>query len=186
MSQKLATLQALQFIVAVYFICSFTLRFVFPAFSIEKKTAWILASAPINFRRIYFGKYLFYSLFFVAVGILMSYINIGILNLPFTYAAYSILLFVSVVIFIITLGLSLGAIFPNFETDDPEIISTSMPGLFFTALSLIYGALGAGVLYSSLAGGNTSGLLFFVILTFILIAIILQKTPSLAGNRDLS
>lgn len=187
MNQKLAILQALQFIAAVYFICSFTLRFVFPVFSLEKKTAWILASAPLSFKRIYFGKYLFYSLFFVAVGIFMSYINISILNLPFAHAAYSILLFVTVVIFTVTLGLSLGAIFPNFETDDPEAISTSMPGLFFTALSLIYGALGAGVLYFALVDdGNMSALLFFVVLTFILIAIILRKTPSLAGNGDFS
>ncbi len=186
MSQKLAMLQALQFIIAVYFICSFTLRFVFPAFSLEKKTAWILASAPLSFKRIYFGKHLFYSLFFVTVGVLMSCINVSILNLPLSFASYSVLLFITVVIFIVTLGLSLGAIFPNFETDDPEVIGTSMPGLFFTALSLIFGALGAWVLYVSLASGNIAALLFFVIFTFILIAIILRKTPSLAGNRAFS
>jgi ABC-2 type transport system permease protein len=186
MGQKLALLQTLQFVIAVYFICSFTLRFVFPAFSLEKKTAWILASAPVNFGKIYFGKYLFYSVFFVAIGVLMSYINISILNLPLSYAAYSMLLFISVVVFIVTLGLSMGAIFPNYETDDPEVISTSMPGLFFTGLSLIYGALGAVVLYYGLLGGNVSGLLFFVIMTFILIAIILFGTPSLAGKKDFS
>ncbi len=66
MSQKSAMLQSLQFIVAIYFICAFTLRFVFPSFSLEKKTAWILASAPLNFKKIFFGKHLFFSLFFVA------------------------------------------------------------------------------------------------------------------------
>jgi Putative ATP-binding cassette len=184
MSQRLAMLQFLQFIIAVYFICSFTLRFVFPAFSLEKKTAWILASAPVNFKKIYTGKYLFYAAFFVAVGALMSYINVNILNLPFAYSFYSMVLFVSVVIFIVTLGLSMGAVFPNYETDDPEVISTSMPGLFFTALSLIYGSLGAGVLYYGLVDQKISGLLFFVFLTFALIVIILLKTPSLAGKKD--
>lgn len=185
LAQRLAILQSLQFIIAVYFICSFTLRFVFPSFSLEKKTAWILASAPVNFKRIYFGKYLFYTVFFVVLGVLMSYINVSVLNLPFTYAAYSMLLFIAVVIFVVTLGLSMGAIFPNYETDDPEIISTSMPGLFFTAFSLIYGALGSLILYFSLLNGNISGLLFFVAMTFVLIAAILFRTPSLAAKKEL-
>jgi hypothetical protein len=125
-------------------------------------------------------------LFFVLVGIVMSFINVSILNLPFSYAAYSMLLFISVVILIVTLGLSLGAIFPNFETDDPEVISTSIPGLFFTALSLIYGAMGDWVLYISIVNGNMNNLLLFVLATFVLIAIILIKTPSWAGNRIFS
>jgi len=185
MSQKMAILQSLQFIVAVYFICSFTLRFVFPAFSIEKKMAWILASAPLSFKRIYFGKYLFYSLFFVVVGVLMGYINVRILNLPFAYAAYSMMLTIAAVMFIVILGLSLGAVFPNFETDDPEVISTSMPGLFFTALSLIYGALGAMALYFTIIHGNILNVLFFTGLTLVLIVMILRKTVSLSGKRDL-
>lgn len=185
-SERLAMLQSLQFIVAVYFICSFTLRFVFPAFSLEKKTAWILASAPIGFKRIYFGKYLFYVSFFVTVGGLMGYINASILNLGLINATYSMALFVVVIIFIVTLGLSLGAVFPNFETDDPEVISTSMPGLFFTALSLIYGASGAFVLYSALNSGNIAVLTLFIVMTIFLIAVILQRTPGLARNRDFS
>lgn len=116
----------------------------------------------------------------------MSYINIGILNLPLSHAVYSMLLFISVVVFIVTLGLSMGAVFPNYETDDPEVISTSMPGLFFTALSLIYGALGAGVLYRGLLSGNISLILAFAFLTFGLIMTILLITPSLAGKKDFS
>lgn len=183
LTQRLAIIQSLQFIVAVYFICAFTLRFVFPAFSVEKKTAWILASAPLSFRKMYFGKYLFYSMFFVAVGMAMNYINAIILNLPFSHAAYSMFLFVAVVIFIVTLGLSFGAVFPNFETDDPEIISTSMPGLFFTALSLIYGAFGDLALYFTLSSGNASSLLSFIAVTFVMIAIMLKKTPDLSGRH---
>jgi len=186
LAQRLAMIQSLQFIVAVYFICAFTLRFVFPAFSVEKKTAWILASAPLSFRKMYFGKYLFYSIFFVVVGTAMSYINASILNLPFSHAAYSMLLFVAVVIFIVTLGLSFGAVFPNSETDDPEIISTSMPGLFFTALALIYGAFGDLALYFTLSSGNASSLLLFIATTIVLVAIMLKKTPDFAGKRIFS
>ena len=184
-SEKLVTLQAIQFVIAIYFVASFTLRFVFPSFSVEKKTAWILASAPLSFKKIFFSKYLFYTLFFVILGVSMSYINSFILNLSFASGLYSMLLFVSTVIFIVTLGLSLGALFPNTETDDPEAISTSMPGLFFTALALIYGTLSAGVLYLSLDKGAVYPLLSFAVLTYCIVIVFLLKVPTIVKNRVL-
>ncbi len=178
-SEKLAVFQALQFIIAVYFICAFTLRFVFPSFSTEKKTAWILGSAPISFTKIFYSKYVFYTLFFVFIGSVMGYVNVTILNLAFTYALLSMSLFITTVIFIVTLGLSLGALFPSTETDDPEAISTSMPGLFFTALSLIYGGISALVLYITLIKGVVPVLVLFEIATLLFAGIMLLKTPAI-------
>jgi hypothetical protein len=182
---KIVTLQVIQYIIAIYFISSFTLRFVFPSFSIERKTSWILASAPLSFRRIFFGKYLFYTSFFVLVGILMNYINGRILGIPFTHAFYSTTLFVSVIIFIVTLGLSLGALFPSTETDDPEAVSTSMSGLIFTALALMYGALSDGILYLTLTQESIIPFVAFIILTFVAITLTLIKIPNIMKNRTL-
>ncbi|MCF7843679.1 hypothetical protein K9M47_02145 [Candidatus Gracilibacteria bacterium] len=183
MTTKVAIIQALQFIIAIYFISSFTLRFVFPSFSIEKRTAWILASAPLSLKRIFFGKYLFYTSFFVVLGLIMSSISIMILNLVFSYAFYTILIFISTIIFIVTLGLSLGAVFPSTETDNPEIISTSLPGLFFTATALIYGAISTKILYSTLLSGNATLLILFVLFTLSSIALILRKIPVLISTK---
>lgn len=176
-SQQINILQTFQFIIAVYFISTFTLRFVFPSFSVEKKTSWILGTAPLNFKKIFFGKYVFYTSFFVIIGIIMSYINIAILNVPFMYALYSMLLFVSVIIFIVTLGLCLGALFPNRETDDPEIISTSISGLFFTAFSLLYGALSTWVLYSTLTTSSILPITTLIITTLLFIGVLLLQVP---------
>ncbi len=185
MSQRIIVLQLLQYLIAVYFISSFALRFVFPSFSTEKKTAWILGSAPLSFTKIFFGKYLFYTLFFVFVGIVMNYINNAVIGVIFTHAFYSTLLFVSTIMLIVTFGLSLGAVFPSRETDDPETTSTSMPGLFFTAISLIYGAISSFVLYKTLSENNVVYLLAFVIFTIILIGLMLTKTPTIVKNREL-
>lgn len=183
-STRLAVLQSLQFIIALYFMAAFTLRFVFTSFSAEKKTSWILASAPLSFKKVFFGKYLFYTLFFVTVGLLMSYINVSVLDLPFTHAFYSIVLLISNIVFIVTLGLSLGALFPNSETDDPEVISTSMPGLFFTALSLIYGAISAFVLYKTIITKTVSLFALMVVITVALIAILLIKVPNYVAKNQ--
>lgn len=182
-SEKLAVFQAIQFIIAIYFICSFALRFVFPSFSVEKKTMWIVGSAPLSFTKMFFSKYLFYTTFFIALGGMMSYVNTRILNLAFTYTTYSMSLFIVTVVFIITLALSLGALFPSTETDDPEAISTSMPGLFFTALSLIYGALSAGVLYVTIIKGITTPLVVFILVTLVCIGTLLQKVPSVVNAK---
>jgi uncharacterized membrane protein len=92
-------------------------------------------------------------------------------------------LFVTTVIFIVTLALTLGALFPSKETDDPEAISTSMSGLFFTALALIYGGLSAGMLYLTLIKNQASFVLLFIPLTIVLTGIMLSKTPKLAKMR---
>ena len=176
-------LQSIQFIIALYFICAFTLRFVFPSFSVEKKTAWILASAPLSFRKIFFSKYFFYSLFFTVLGILMSTLNAGVLHVYSWQAAYSVVLFIVTVVGIVTFGLFLGAIFPSFDTDDPEVISTSMPGLFFTAISLIFGAMSAGVLYLLISQEMKGLFIVFIIGVMLLVGVMLSKVSRLVKTE---
>lgn len=176
---KIAILQSLQFIIAIYFICSFSLRFVFPAFSVEKRTSWVLGSAPLSFKRIFFGKYFFYSTFFVLLGLLMSYINVSVLNLPTLAAFYLVTLFLITTVFIVTFALSFGAVFPSGESDDPEVVTTSMPGLFFTAFSLSYGALCAWSLYVALSTGEVVDLILVLLVTAALTVGLLLTTPRL-------
>jgi hypothetical protein len=176
-SQKIILLQTIQFIIAVYFISAFTLRFVFPSFSIERKTSWILGTAPINFLRVFFGKYFFFTAFFIGVGILMSYLNSLILGVTLAQGLYSVGLLIFAILFVETLGLFLGATFPNTETDDPEVISTSMPGLFFTGIALIYGAMAAWVLRTTLNTSEPTMALFFIVCTIGAVGVLLSVLP---------
>ncbi len=176
-NEKLILLQTFQFIIALYFTAAFTLRFVFPSFSTEKKSAWILGSAPISIKKIFYGKYFFYSVLFVTVGVLMSIINTSVLGLSITNALHSLVLLVVSVLAIVTFGLSLGALFPNTETDDPEVISTSMTGFFFTALALFYGAISTYVLREMLTGGNSALEILFIISTLIVTGLLAILTP---------
>jgi hypothetical protein len=182
-SLTLTTLQTIQFVSAAYFISAFTLRFVFPAFSVEKKAAWILGTAPLSTTKIFFAKYVFYTVFFVALGVFMNYVNVNVLDVLGAQALYSTLLLVSVIVFIVTLGLTLGALFPNRETDDPEVISTSMSGLFFTALALTYGGAGAWVLRHSLLEGNVSFLVAFVAISIAVVVLTLLAVPRLLTRK---
>ncbi len=147
-------LQALQVIIIIYFSSSFVLRFGFPLFSLEKKTAWIIGSAPISLVRVFWSKMIFYAACFTSLTVLFALLNSAILAMPLATFVFFLLIVVTATIAITFFGLCLGAIAPNVETDDPEILSTSLSGLFFIALSLLYGAFGSLAFYQFVESGS--------------------------------
>ena len=180
LTTSLVLLESFEFLIAVYFICAFTLRFVFPAFSMEKKLLWLLGSAPINFNRIFRSKLVFYIILFSSIGLLMNFISASVLAVPIDHAITTTVLFISTILLIVTLGLSLGALFPSHETDDPEIISTSMSGLFFTLTSLIYGSISTYILYQSLLTKTNELVIVFSLFTLLICGALIFLTPKFA------
>lgn len=177
-------IQVLQFVTAVYFISAFVLRFVFPAFSSERRTAWILASAPINMKGIFWAKYLFFSLILALIGILVAYSVVLTLDMPFTAAGPTLIMYLAAILFIVALGLSLGARWPNYETDDPGVLSTTLTGLIFIVLSLLYGSGGGYLLYLTLTMNSILPIMSFVFISLILVGLFLYLTPREMGNQD--
>ncbi len=173
---KAALLQALHYSISIYFIAAFTLRFVFPSFSAERKTSWILETAPIAKKTIFLGKYIFFTSFFVLLGLLMSAVDIYLLRISLDQGLYSSGLFIVSVVTIVTFGLTLGMLYPSTDTDDPEAISTSIPGLSFTFIAGIYGALSAYVLYILLTKHVIILFYIFVTVSSLLICMMLSKT----------
>lgn len=173
---KSALLQALHYSISIYFVAAFTLRFVFPSFSAEKKTAWILETAPVTKKTIFFGKYIFYTSFFVLLGLLMSAIDVYLLRISLDQGLYSSVMFIVSIVIIVTFGLTLGVLYPSTDTDDPEAISTSIAGLSFTFIAAIYGALSALVLYILLIKHAIILLFIFIAVSCLLISIMVSKT----------
>ncbi len=180
-----AVIQVMQFVTAVYFISALVMRFVFPAFSSEKKVSWILASAPLNWSKIFWAKYGFYLSVLLGLGFIIGYSNLAILNIPWQMMGLSLLLFIVATIFIITLGLSFGAIFPNFETDDPAVLSTTLAGLGFIFLSCLYGAIGGWLLYTAITSVSVWLIIGFELISLIIIVWLLVKAPDALKNKDL-
>ena len=159
LSSVFSLVQAIQAATVVYFIASFVLRFAFPSFSMEKKTAWIIASAPLSLSSLFWAKFLFYGVIFGALGVLTGVLNA--FALPFSVAGSLFVFIAAAIIFLTALGITLGALFPNFETDDPETLSTTLPGLAFIMLAFLYGAGGAWIIYNAFASGTPFALLLF-------------------------
>lgn len=180
----LAIILTLQFVTIVYFVSAFALRFVFPSFSSEKRTLWIIAHAPINYKKLFFSKFIFFQILFIIIGITIGAMNLNFLSIPANIAMEIFMLFLLAIIFIITLSLSFGAIFPNFETDDPSIISTSLPGLGFIFISLAYSAIGGFIIYNSFSYNMTAYLSIYILLTIISIISLLIYSPKTLEHRD--
>lgn len=174
-----AVIQSLQLVTATFFVSAFVLRFVLPSFSSERRMAWILGAAPVSLRRIFFSKLSFYGTLFLALGLILGIANAAILGLSLLHALGFLLLLAIMILCITTFGFSLGAIFPDTESDDPEAVSTSLPGLAFTFISLLYGACGAWLYYIGLNAtasvgtvGSTDAVAFAIVSAALVLAMI--------------
>ena len=160
--------QVLQFVTSIYFLAALALRFVLPSFSSEKKTAWIFESAPLLPGKIFIAKFSFFLALLSILGLTIGYSNTAFFENRLFASLSTFLTFFSAIFYLVSLALSLGFIFPNRETDDPSIISTSLPGLIFIFSSLAYGALGGWLLFSLLKSGRLLPLVLFLFISFIL------------------
>ncbi|HEY9585042.1 MAG TPA: hypothetical protein VJJ02_00410 [Candidatus Paceibacterota bacterium] len=163
-----------QFAVIIYFVSMFVLRFAFPSFSSERKTSWIVGSAPVSLGVVFISKLRFFTLLFSALTVAFALLSVFVAGFSSFLAFLFVLVIVLATFVLTTYGLSLGAIFPNFESDDPEVLSTTLPGLGFIFGALGYGAFGAYALGLLWRGGSFVPLALFVTLSFLAVFVLVR------------
>lgn len=179
----------LQVAATIYFINMFVLRFAFPSFSLEQKVSRIIQSAPMDQSSLFIGRVAFYVPLLAILGILFTLLNTFILGetpLGNVITLGSILL---ASITVTLYGIALGILFPNFETSDPEVLSTSLPGLAFIFTSLLYGGFAAFAIRESLLHHSQYLFILFILfsiaLSFLFVLLPYRKlTTPLASSRD--
>lgn len=175
---------AVQLLILVYFISSLVLRFAFPSFSSERNTAWIFASSPLSMGKLLWAKFSFFALLFGGFSVLAEAINVLFLRLPIAGGTLFLLLSLSAALFITSFGLYFGARFPNFETDDPQTLSTSISGLVFVFGSIVYGAIGAYVYYLYLSGAGFGVPLIFIAASLLATFTLTGSAAAAVGKID--
>ena len=166
-------IEAFQILATIYFISAFVLRFAFPSMSAERKTAWIIGSSPVEIKKIFSAKLVFYASVFMLLSLFTTAANSVILGISPAEAAVAIVFTLAAVFVVTCVGFSLGTIFPNFETDDPQILSTSLPGIGFTLISVAYGILGTQALYSLFSFNRYFEIIIFSALSVCLVVFFL-------------
>ena len=132
-----STIIAFAYAAIGYFALTFGLRFVFPAFSLEGRSAWILWSSPLHLHEIFSWKFFFWSTLIGCVLETVAVLTAWLFALPALLAVYLIFAVLCAVVPMIAIALVLGTIFPNFRDRDPDSLSTSPAGLLTAASGLI-------------------------------------------------
>lgn len=172
LSGRASSLRALEFGIALYLLMSLAIRFVLPAYSMDKATSWITETAPIEKIKVYHARLLGFCVMFLPIGILMALFSGVVLKMEVYDMVYLTALLVVAVITIVSFTLGVGALFPNDDTDDPDVISTSMQGVLTTMLLMGYGIALAtsfyqGIRYDNYLYGAISALLSCVVFVLV-------------------
>lgn len=166
-----AIVGVLQFVSVLYFVAMFVLRFVFPSFSAERSTSWITAMSPVALRETFVAKLVFFAGIFTFFALCFALVNVWALGLPLEADLPVLAMTIIGTLLITTFGLALSAIFPNTETDDPERLSTTLPGIGFIIGSLAL--IGAGAFSVHQYASATSPLPYIAFLFGGIVAVLL-------------
>ena len=111
-------------------------RFVFPAVSMEGDAFWIVKSSPVTIRTFLWMKFLVYFLPFLLLSELLTVAT----NLILDVTPFMMVLSVATILFmlpgIVSLALGLGAIAPDFHSENPAQTVTSFGGLIYMTMSM--------------------------------------------------
>ena len=120
--------------------------------------------SPVDMREVFAAKLGFYVALFGAIALIFSLGSATSVGLALPLGTPLVVGVVIATFFLTTLGLALGAKYPNQETDDPEQLSTSMPGIGFILAALIYGLVGA---YALSYFASTGSVVLYVLFVFV-------------------
>jgi ABC-2 type transport system permease protein len=116
-------------------LASIAARFIFPAVSMEGRTLWLLKSSPLPMRALLWSKFWIGTLplLILAVGIVgVTDALLEVTQFIFLVSIFTITLLTFAVA---GLALGLGAVFPQYDTENAAQIPTSFGGLVFMMIS---------------------------------------------------
>lgn len=121
---------------AAFVLSAVSARFVFPAVSLEGEAFWIVKSSPVSIRTFLWVKFFIYLL----PLLLLSEVLIVATNILLHVSPFMMILSVLTMLFmvpgIVSMGIGLGAIYPNFKSETPTQSVTSLGGLIYMTLCI--------------------------------------------------
>lgn len=121
---------------AAFVLAAVSARFVFPAVSLEGDAFWIVKSSPVSIRAFLWIKFFVY--FFPLL--LLSEMLIVATNLLLHVTPFIMLISTLSILFmvpgIVAMGIGLGAIYPDFRSENPLQSVTSFGGLIYMTLCI--------------------------------------------------
>jgi ABC-2 type transport system permease protein len=123
---------------AGFVVAAIAARFVFPGMSLEGRMMWLLRSSPLDIRTLFLAKYWVGTIPLLLIALPLIVVTNIILQASPLILGITTVSMVGVTFAMTALALGLGAIFPNFETDNTAEIPTSFGGLIFMMSAVSY------------------------------------------------
>jgi ABC-2 type transport system permease protein len=132
------TISFLNMALASFVLTAIAARFVYPAISLESHAFWIVKSSPIKLRTFLWIKFFVYYIpLIVLAEILIVATNVLLQVTPFIMILSTATIFFMVP-GIVALGIGLGAMYPDFASENPAQAVTSFGGLLFMILCALF------------------------------------------------
>ncbi|HEX9160528.1 MAG TPA: hypothetical protein VF980_02380 [Thermoanaerobaculia bacterium] len=123
---------------AGFVIAAICLRFAYPSVSSEGRAFWMLQVAPVSYRELLRVKLLVYGVPLTLVALLLTtFANIILAAGPIVWA-FTIPAAAIIAITLVSLGIGMGALSPNFAAENPLQVGLSLGGFAYMAVSLTY------------------------------------------------
>lgn len=123
---------------AGFVVAAVAVRFVFPSFSLEGKAFWIVKTAPLTLRRLWWAKYWVNAVPLLILGeVLVVATNTYLGVTPFMMWLSAGTLFL-MIFTVVALGLAVGAAYPRFDADNAAQVAAGMGGLIYMVLCMSF------------------------------------------------
>ncbi|HUP64079.1 MAG TPA: hypothetical protein VM557_02210 [Thermoanaerobaculia bacterium] len=121
-----------------FVVSAICLRFAYPSLSAEGKQFWLLESAPISIRRILWTKMAVYLIPLAGLGLLLVVAANSLLDAPAAVWTSTLAGSLLSTTALVGMGVGLGALAPDFRTENPTEVALSLGGLGYMAASMLY------------------------------------------------
>jgi len=121
---------------AGFVVASVAVRFLYPSVSLEGRAFWILQSAPLELRRVWWSKFWSGVLPLATLGLALLVLGNRALGVGAITMTVSVTTLALMTLGIAALGLCLGSIYPQFEYENAAKIPSSFGGVVYMILAV--------------------------------------------------
>lgn len=121
-----------------YVLATVSVRFVFPAISLEGYSFWTVGTAPISLKTIFWEKFWFSFIISLVCAETLMYISSSLLKVDTMIMVISLVGTLFMCISLTSMNIGLGAIYPYFHEKNPSKIASSAGALVAVIICLVY------------------------------------------------
>lgn len=180
---------------AGFIIAAVAARFVYSSVSLEGRAFWIIKTSPFSLKKYIWEKYwlAFFPLLFLSE--LLISLSIYFLKIDLFMSLVSVVMVFFFSLCISSLGIGIGAIYPNFKVDNTSDIAASYGGIIYMICSMIY--IGISLMLIAIpvkfyyaqkitgVAGFSSNIMLLTIIIFTAVQIVVLIAPMYLGEKAL-